>query len=213
MATSRQHCCIPNCSQYRALYPDAGVKISYFRFPSNKERCQVWIQSIQNYFPNFVYEKTWHTVCSMHFTDINFGSTLKSRLLKFAVPDIFLSVDKSNVTNSLELLGPEINPVGSFSFPEVTLDETVDGAKNFRRKLNFNNESSSQEMPPNEEDSVTASGRILKKIGARTVASLTPRKKYLYCISKQQKNQIYKLKNSLVKSTNPIKGSSKNYKY
>ncbi|KAK9511712.1 hypothetical protein O3M35_000320 [Rhynocoris fuscipes] len=75
-------CCIPNCTTSRKTNRNAHL----FLFP--KLKLSEWIDKIKAHHSDYVY-KNYHRICSKHFSDSNFTSTLYTRLSKFAYPNIF----------------------------------------------------------------------------------------------------------------------------
>ncbi|KXJ08998.1 THAP domain-containing protein 3 [Exaiptasia diaphana] len=85
-----QNCCVPQCT--KKVYIENGVRISYHRFPDNKDLFKQWMIAIRRDLGRD-FQVTAHTrVCSRHFKlqdfKLSFGGR-KRTLLPEAVPSVF----------------------------------------------------------------------------------------------------------------------------
>ena len=84
-----QNCCVPKCTT--KVYREGNLKISFHKFPKNKDLLAAWIQAIRRDVGRH-FTITSHTrVCSRHFKESDFEKTLAGRraLRSAAIPSIF----------------------------------------------------------------------------------------------------------------------------
>lgn len=85
-----QNCCVPGCT--KKVYEEDGIKISYHKFPENRDLFMKWIVAIRR-DEGKDFKVTEHTrVCSRHFKSSDYLPSLTGRkksLKSMAVPSLF----------------------------------------------------------------------------------------------------------------------------
>lgn len=82
-------CAVPTCqSRYSRIKDNSYKNKQFFRFPSDIKRRQEWFKIMGLEFNS---KRTY--LCGDHFDDRSFTSTLRERLLKFAVPSLEPQID------------------------------------------------------------------------------------------------------------------------
>ncbi len=93
-----QSCCVPGCT--KKVYEEDGFKISYHKFPEEKELFRKWIVAIRRDIGK-EFRVTEHTrVCSRHFKSRDYVTSLAGRkrtLITTAVPSVFFWKEGSPV--------------------------------------------------------------------------------------------------------------------
>ncbi|XP_057322169.1 uncharacterized protein LOC130670966 isoform X2 [Microplitis mediator] len=81
------YCCVKSCGHNKNKY-----SCRYHRFPSDPKTCTAWVQVVGEedflYLNNEILHQKKY-VCSCHFVDENYSSSLKMHLKSAAVPSIF----------------------------------------------------------------------------------------------------------------------------
>lgn len=182
-------CVVPGCSvSYYVQTEDANFKNKHiFKAPKDIIRKQQWIDAINKFAQsNIVNTEKLFRVCENHFVENAFTNTLHDRLSKYAIPTIF---QKSEV---------QIDTAVTCEVPgsSTLLSATTSIASNMGNQIE-------------ERTQLKQKNYILKAIGLKKVSDLSPKKKKLYNINRQQQIKIIKLRKALNQSTNKLKTAIK----
>ena len=84
-----KNCCVPHCT--KKVYVEEGKKISFHRFPKEKNLLDLWIRAIRRDIGSYFQINKNTSVCSRHFKPEDFKETLSGRriLCNGAVPSKF----------------------------------------------------------------------------------------------------------------------------
>ena len=84
-----KNCCVPHCT--KKVYVEEGKKISFHRFPKEKNLLDLWIRAIRRDIGSYFQINKNTSVCSRHFKPEDFKETLSGRRILWngAVPSKF----------------------------------------------------------------------------------------------------------------------------
>lgn len=189
-------CAVPTCGNiyYTDLKDENYRNKLFFLFPKNDvEKRHHWFQIME--MP-FTTERIY--ICQDHFEEKSFTNTFKNRLSKFANPVKRVSENKVNILSNILLK------------PSVSKNESCEVGMPLTPSLSpfmpiYQNDVSVQQKFTN----VQKKRGILSQIGESRVNKLTPRKKKLYYINRNQRTEITSLKRNLLKAKSKIKFAQK----
>ena len=123
-----QKCCVPECR--KKCYVENGLKISYFKFPEEKDMFKKWIVAIRRDVGED-FQGTEHTrVCSRHFKqdDFKLSFAKRKRDLKFkGIPSVFASGKESPVEKEVtdEKISRQVEKGDKNNETKVTTVKTI----------------------------------------------------------------------------------------